>query len=619
MVRLVVDRLGDPFEDNRTLALKVLRLIKHPIPGFDTAAKVADLVNRASSLLQSTRGSRGDGGARAMQFVFERFVQTESQEACGLIRARQVQVPFVLQYLSQLLDDINQEISRGQEDLSRAAKDFPIHGRLTALRYMLESIQYKADSNIQVDKMWRKFHSRIISAAQRLWQVVQEVLCNDSPEGNLPLGSDEQTTSSLRGPETQVILSYCWRALREMTNVLVTMLVRAPFGHANSLLCDSDIRISGDLFLTWLTEIRHRGAFSAVSTNFVSFCTRIMSISHGDLKHLPSIWLQENLTLLKSPAHSKNVTRRSGGLPMSIVALLVSELTNDRQMLRNAMSELFNIAKAPVVDNDQKTELPQVHAMNTLKDIFIEAKLADRSIEFLEEAFDVSIDGFSSQTWAIRNCSIMLFNALLHRSFGARRPRSESFTKSLSAKTFFSRFPRVLRKLLAELEKGVGASLHNSASVTTGLYPVLTLLARLGVANVDQKDEIYCHFEKLVPLVDECCKSRLWQVRSMSAKALPTVLGDEGAVRMFAVAGATDCSPVHQNRFHGRLLQIDALLEHYSARDEQTRIDHDFVYGMKHCDLLLALMYRVEGSYCHCMAAQLWNVGHGQQMPIEQR
>lgn len=58
----------------------------------------------------------------------------------------------------------------------------------------------------------------MVSLASRIWTVVKEVLCNDSPEGNLPNGIDEVDTI-----DTKDVLSYSFRAVHESRCVVVAI------------------------------------------------------------------------------------------------------------------------------------------------------------------------------------------------------------------------------------------------------------------------------------------------------------------------------------------------------------------------------------------------------------
>jgi hypothetical protein len=59
--------------------------------------------------------------------------------------------------------------------------------------------------------LWISFHQRIIAAFEAIWVCIHDLLCNDAPEGYVP--EDLEDDSSLT---TKDILSYSWRALREL-------------------------------------------------------------------------------------------------------------------------------------------------------------------------------------------------------------------------------------------------------------------------------------------------------------------------------------------------------------------------------------------------------------------
>jgi hypothetical protein len=50
----------------------------------------------------------------------------------------------------------------------------------------------------------------MVSSCSRIWEAVKEVLCNDSPEGHLPVDLDEDDAF-----DTKDVLSYSFRAVHE--------------------------------------------------------------------------------------------------------------------------------------------------------------------------------------------------------------------------------------------------------------------------------------------------------------------------------------------------------------------------------------------------------------------
>jgi hypothetical protein len=102
----------------------------------------------------------------------------------------------------------------------------------------------------------------------------------------------------------------------------------------------------------------------------------------------------------------RSVTRRSGGLPMLIAAILISESDGrDSELTKLALKKLLGLADAAVDISElegtepAKWDLPQVHAQNTIRAIFMESKLAQTTFGFVESGFANAIQGFSSDVY----------------------------------------------------------------------------------------------------------------------------------------------------------------------------------------------------------------------------
>jgi hypothetical protein len=78
-----------------------------------------------------------------------------------------------------------------------------------------ESIDLTTDFKSLLDKQtvckeWEILQELILSLCSRIWTVVRDVLCNDSPEGHLPQDLDDINTV-----DTKDVLSYSFRAVHE--------------------------------------------------------------------------------------------------------------------------------------------------------------------------------------------------------------------------------------------------------------------------------------------------------------------------------------------------------------------------------------------------------------------
>lgn len=174
-----------------------------------------------------------------------------------------------------------------------------------------------------------------------------------------------------------------------------------------------DLKESGVLLRTLLTTVRHRGAFSAVYPAYVSLNTRLLDSVDSTTAEVPAQWLEDNLASITS--NNISITRRSAGLPLCILAIVSSERSSKKKMLDKTMKRLLELAnQEPPPDADQRIDMPQVHAYNIMRTIFMDAKLATAVLGYASDGFSLAISGFSSSRFAfflhlLLNCEIRYF------------------------------------------------------------------------------------------------------------------------------------------------------------------------------------------------------------------
>ncbi len=71
-------------------------------------------------------------------------------------------------------------------------------------------------------KYWDSLQLRIVHSCTRVWEVVRDILCDDSPEGHLPDDLD-----NVEAIDTKEVLSYSFRAVHESR--FVAVLFRTAF------------------------------------------------------------------------------------------------------------------------------------------------------------------------------------------------------------------------------------------------------------------------------------------------------------------------------------------------------------------------------------------------------
>ena len=83
-------------------------------------------------------------------------------------------------------------------------------------------------------------------------------------------------------------------------------------------------------------------------------------------------------------------TRRSAGLPALIIGILTAHVEDD--FFDNILLDLQAIADMPIEGSlsAQELSLSQVHALNSLKDVFADARLGARSEPYVADSLDIA-------------------------------------------------------------------------------------------------------------------------------------------------------------------------------------------------------------------------------------
>ena len=569
MVRRILDRLSDQFEDVQVLSLNIIRRIP-----LESHVYVLDLLStRCRDLEHVTRARDCEGRARLFQLSFQLQWEAESRRPLP-----DFQKP--LNVFDGILDNLMTKIEIAKIDILNGANSYPLHSSFLALKHCMEFV-FKNWTSTQSCKDWKIALNNIIFTCFECWHLVSPIICHDSPEGNFALGSKETEVteiSSLRN-QAQVILSYGWRALKEASSLLGSILssvLSSSDSSIGKLLTMNDIRRCGQLFQDWMLFIRHRGAFSAVQPAFELFINQLFhEPSHMILidewikvsRRVLSFLIFIKFTLDAALLRSRSVTRRSGGLPMYLVSLLAGEIDPQFPFLHKSMKSLFETCSMSNANSAQFDEFPQVHAMNILKDLFTDSRIASRVLPFVEEGFRISVLGFSSEEYPIRNCSIMLFNALVNRSCGPKsaseEPEAMLSSRNFSTEDFFNKYPSLFYNLGSQLK-------HESAQITDnsmllhelGIYPILILLSRLNLPKYNMR--IKFDMSSFRDSVLACLKCNIWQVRAVAARALPKTYKsvDDLPEEIYKLL---ETIPLQTNGVHGYLLGAYEMIKLWKA------------------------------------------------------
>ena len=94
---------------------------------------------------------------------------------------------------------------------------------------------------------------------------------------------------------------------------------------------------------------------------------------------------------------SAELTRRSAGLPAILVSILGS--LSDKEDFDHIILDLQAVADAPVhqVKESVVVKLPQVHALNCLREIFLDARFDWKTEPFMADTLSIAIEKLESE------------------------------------------------------------------------------------------------------------------------------------------------------------------------------------------------------------------------------
>ncbi|PCH00030.1 Armadillo-like helical [Penicillium occitanis (nom. inval.)] len=520
LFRLLVDLLLNPFEEVRATALSLIGLFPSHFSsqaedsavddGFNVAEKLVTALLRAEALASRTsRADHADTVARLYHALYS--TAKDGHETGNEDSWFSTKIGVVNEILRRLEVKLSQETGPFQASV----RDAPLHGHTSALRYIVATPNFYAtisESSVEHDSSWRKVHDRIVAICENIWTKVTPVLCIDTPEGH----TDELIEDLMLGPKD--LLSYSWRALKDSSLLLHAIVLNAAYA-PNDGLQRADFETIGTLSFVQLSELRHRGAFSTVAQTFAACCLRCAENKSPEISSLPDMWYQNSLKMIQH--YASKLTRRSAGLPALVTGICISK--SGDPLFGKIMSDLQDIASSPAVQAPSYNELslPQVHAMNCLKDILATSKLTSSTENYIMPILRLGADSLRSPIWAIRNCGLMLFHASMNKMCARHPGVPFGFSGASGVEPNMSlAFPKYegLTQLLAQLlasadearddgkkpEQGVLAS-----NETEKVFPALGIIAEKVPSTSNDDDDL------LRGLVIHHIKSTIWAVHNI--------------------------------------------------------------------------------------------------------
>lgn len=535
---LLFDLVLDPFDDVRQTAASILGLycnalreeVKLSPQDFEVPLQRAE-----AAMLSTGRADQADGVAHFYALVSQSCYGPNA-DSDNLWSSREGTVRHLIEQIQRML-----EIARAS--LAEAVRGYPMHGLLISLRYVL----------LHSGGLDTTSRDRMIEQVAAIWMVVKPILCNDAPEGYTP---EELEESSESIKET---LSYCWRALKEASLLLSAILseyepVKGTTEH------DAVLEKLGNLCFTQLAELRHRGAFSTVAQTWAACCLRCQNLRTADGASMLGEWYTKTLNMLRNNVTIN--TRRSAGLPALLCGILIADKSS--KLLVQSFKDLEQIARQDVdAKSAEEGSLAQVHAMNCLKDVFKNARLGEQSEGYIATGLQLAADALRSDVWAIRNCGLMLFRALIDRLLGTDQLY---FEDGISGQKYISveQHPELLDVVLGLLPQP--SSHAEAVSVRyEGVFPALQLLQHTRIPDT--------RLQEVKAAVQILVASPSWHVRDKAARTLASLMVARDVEKMLHEAQSLVDSANSQNALHGAILTARDTLRRL-ARDGEVASHH---------------------------------------------
>ncbi|KAF3063498.1 tRNA (cytidine(32)-2'-O)-methyltransferase non-catalytic subunit TRM732 [Daldinia childiae] len=557
--RSILDLIMDPFDDVRETAASLVMALSPEIgsPGLQKHMKelgktpieeLRTFCNKADELARRTaRADHSDGAARSFELLCRWSINSEER----------MRIPFII------LSSLEAKLSAAEQDLANAVLQAPVHGSFASLREDIEALA--------------KIQDRAVACCQRIWRAVRHVLCDDSPEGHLPEELEE-----VEGLDTKDLLSYSFRAIHESSNLMRAIASNASH-QGPGLLAPSRANFEAIGVLTFdeLSNLRHRGAFTTVSQTFTSCCQLVKWFPHpsSDKFGFLDQWYEGALTCIYTQA---STTRRSAGIPALIVGILSSN--TNHPSFEDVIRNLQDIGRRPALASETDgSNLPQVHALNCIKDIFKSSYLSKRAEPYLTDCLELAASSLKSEIWAIRNCGLLLLRSLIDCLFGTSESKTsiEAGWDGRTIKIPYSKFKALPVLLVNLLEMGQQSSgVLIGTQTAESVFPSLDIIRRAGPPE-EFRDKLY-------DIIAWYLGSHIWHVREIAARTLCSFLLKPGWLNSISNLLA---SSETSNKLHGALLTIKFLLERLSeVMPEQLSDDN----VSKIYDILAGLVSRNE-------------------------
>ena len=263
-------------------------------------------------------------------------------------------------------------------------------------------------------------------------------------------------------------------------------------------------------------------------------------------------WYERTISLLRRTLTIN--TRRSAGLPSLICGVLIADRSG--ALFKRAFGDIEQIARADVdLASAHESSLSQVHAMNCMKDILKNTRLSNKSEQYVLVALRLAADSLRSEAWAIRNCGLMLFRAVIDRLLGTNDAYVEDEVAT-KRRVDFEHHQDLLELVIGLLSPTPSSTQSGEGARNEGVFPALQLLQRAHMPE-SKRTEVQIAVFALTA-------NPSWHVRDKAARTYATFVPVEttSAVLEQLLAGPRG----DHNALHGALLCANYLIRRLSTK-----------------------------------------------------
>lgn len=466
--RLVACMLDSSFGPNRQAAAAVLAAFGLPVAEAHRAAALQRLcspreaVAEGAALLLSTLDSGREPGALVAAYA----------------------------------DRLEAQLAETTASLAAAAAHNSLNGTLSLLVQLLAQRRGVPPAQLQ----------RLVRLGIAVGAAVAALAAQPCPEG-ADLGQFFEHTGCVPASNaSRLVLTFCWRAIKESTALLGAAVQAAPEAGPSVL----------EHLVGLLLSLRHPGAYSAVEAPLELVCAAMFQSPAAC--GLPGAALRRAVhDCLLQP--EIQVTRRSAGLPLCVTAILAAlaglrgRPPVDPAALMAVPAEAILGLAAQLDPADPAPSPAAIHGLNILRALFRNAALDSLSAPYTARALATCFRCFGSASWSLRNSAMMLFGALVRRAFGSK---ADDAAVQTDVRQTDAKFPG----LLACFREQLLAVTRASAPPERDVYPLLAVLQRLRFPSASVPQHAALFDAALAFVLRVCLPSASAKVRMMGARLL---------------------------------------------------------------------------------------------------